>query len=105
MSKVKFPDNFLWGGATSAAQYEGGYDAGGRGRSHLDYIRRVDKKDDEKVFPINVTEAMYEDHKANDQNPDYNFAFRRGSDFYHRYEEDIALLAEMGYKTFRMSIS
>ncbi|MFR3452102.1 MAG: family 1 glycosylhydrolase [Collinsella sp.] len=26
-------------------------------------------------------------------------------DFYHRYEGDIALFAEMGFKTFRMSIA
>ncbi len=26
-----FPDNFLWGGATAACQYEGGYDEDGRG--------------------------------------------------------------------------
>ena len=98
-----FPKDFLWGGATSASQYEGGYNEGKRGLSHMDYIRRVAKKDDEKVFPINVTAKMYEDHKAN-QNI-YNLPFRRGSDFYHHYQEDIALLKEMGFKTFRMSIS
>ena len=30
---------------------------------------------------------------------------RWGSDFYHRYKEDIALYVEMGFKTFRMSIA
>lgn len=30
---------------------------------------------------------------------------RWGSDFYHRYKEDIALFAEMGFKTFRLSIA
>lgn len=30
---------------------------------------------------------------------------RYGIDFYHRYKEDIALFAEMGFKTFRLSIS
>ena len=29
----------------------------------------------------------------------------RAVDFYHRYEDDIALLAQMGFKCFRMSIS
>ena len=28
-----------------------------------------------------------------------------GIDFYHRYKEDIALFAEMGFKVFRMSIA
>ena len=100
---MSFPKNFLWGGATSASQYEGGYAIGGRGKSHLDYIRRVEKDDTDKTFPINVTEEMYNDHKLHEN--EYNFAFRRGSDFYNRYKEDIALLAEMGFKTFRMSIS
>lgn len=31
--------------------------------------------------------------------------FSVASDFYHRYKEDIALMAEMGLKTFRFSIS
>ena len=100
---AKFTENFLWGGATSASQYEGGCLEGGRGLSHMDYIRRVEKEDKVKVFPINVTAAMLDEHKKHED--DYNFAFRRGSDFYHRYKEDIALLGEMGFKTFRMSIS
>lgn len=100
---MSFPENFLWGGATSASQYEGGFNIGGRGKSHLDYIRRVEKDDKDKTFPINVSEKMYQEHKQHEK--EYNFAFRRGSDFYNRYKEDIALLAEMGFKTFRMSIS
>lgn len=100
---TKFQDGFLWGGATSASQIEGAYNIGGRGLSHMDYIRRIPKKDDEKTFPINVSVAMFEDHKAHEQ--EYNFPFRRGNDFYHHYQEDIALLGEMGLKTFRMSIA
>ena len=34
----RFPDNFLWGGATSAAQIEGGRCEDGKGLSHLDYV-------------------------------------------------------------------
>lgn len=30
---------------------------------------------------------------------------RKGSDFYHRYKEDIALMAEMGFSTFNTTIS
>lgn len=99
----KFPKDFLWGGATSSAQVEGGFDKGGRGLSHMDFIRRVEKKDDEKVFPIQVTPEMFEAAEANQDT--YNLAFRRGVDFYHRFEEDIALFAEMGFKTYRMSIA
>ncbi|MCO8292574.1 glycoside hydrolase family 1 protein [Tetragenococcus halophilus] len=100
---AKFPIDFLWGGATSASQYEGGHNEGGRGLSHMDFIRRIEKSDKDKVFPINVTKKMFDDHKTHEN--EYNFPFRRGSDFYHRYKEDIALLAEMGFKTFRLSIS
>ncbi|WP_314068002.1 family 1 glycosylhydrolase [uncultured Vagococcus sp.] len=96
-------NDFLWGGATSASQYEGAAKAGGRGLSHMDYIRRVKKADSDKTFPINVTWEMFQDHKKHES--DYNFPFRRGVDFYDHYKEDIALLGEMGFKTFRMSIS
>ena len=99
----KFPKDFLWGGATSASQFEGGCLEDGRKLSHMDYIRRIEKPDKEKVFPINVTSAMFEDHKQHEQ--EYNFPFRRGVDFYHHYKEDIALLHEMGFKVFRMSIA
>lgn len=102
-NRVKFPADFLWGGATSAAQYEGAWDVDGRGPTHMDYIRRVEKKDTDLTFPINVTWEMYNDHKAHQQ--EYNLPFRRGSDFFHRYREDIRLMAEMGFKVYRMSIS
>ena len=45
---MAFNEKFLWGGATSASQFEGGYNEGGRGLSHMDYIRRVKKADKEK---------------------------------------------------------
>ena len=35
---AKFPKNFLWGGATAANQFEGGYDADGKGLSVPDVI-------------------------------------------------------------------
>ena len=33
-----FPKNFLWGGATAANQYEGGYISGGKGLATADVI-------------------------------------------------------------------
>ncbi|EHL2576577.1 family 1 glycosylhydrolase, partial [Listeria monocytogenes] len=30
MSNTKFPDGFMWGGATAANQFEGGYNLGGK---------------------------------------------------------------------------
>ncbi|WEV51626.1 glycoside hydrolase family 1 protein [Lactobacillus sp. ESL0731] len=96
----EFPDNFLWGGATSAAQYEGAAQIGGRGLSHMDFIRRAGSGNKSLN---NITKAQFENNKKHQD--EYNFPFRRGSDFYHHYKEDIALLGEMGFKVFRMSIS
>ena len=36
---MSFPKNFLWGGATAANQYEGGWQEGGRGIAVHDLIR------------------------------------------------------------------
>ena len=96
---ARFPENFLWGGATSAAQIEGGRCEDGRGLSHLDYVYYRGPK-----IPCNfmVSENL---EKARREEATLNFPNRRGIDFYHRYKEDIALLAEMGFKSFRMSIS
>lgn len=97
-----FPKNFLWGGATSAGQYEGGYDLDGRGLSHMDYIRFLPRIDNQEHRVLNVSAEQYEAYKHREH---YNFPFRRGTDFYHRYKEDIALMKELGFKTYRMSIN
>ncbi|MBP5279118.1 MAG: glycoside hydrolase family 1 protein [Erysipelotrichaceae bacterium] len=95
----RFPENFLWGGATSAAQCEGGRCLDGKGLSHLDYVYYRGPKG----FCNFVLKKDYEYAKQHES--ELNFPNRRGIDFYHRYKEDIALLAEMGFKSFRMSIS
>lgn len=74
---MAFPDGFLWGASSSAAQIEGGYDEDGRGLSIWD---------------------------VRTPNPG-TCSFHYTSDFYHHYKEDIALMAEMGFKAYRMSIS
>lgn len=74
---ARFPENFLWGASSSCAQVEGAFDIDGKGLTNWD-VRR--------------------------QNPGC-CSFHYASDFYHHYKEDIALMAEMGFKTFRMSIS
>ena len=100
-----FPENFLWGGATAANQIEGAYNEGGKGLSTSDYAAYKDPYAKGKVdnFTFNVTSEELREYKTNPGN--YIFPKRWGIDFYHRYKEDIALFAEMGFKTFRLSIS
>ncbi|MCY7735484.1 MULTISPECIES: glycoside hydrolase family 1 protein [Bacillus] len=103
--KKGFSDNFLWGGATAANQIEGAYLEGGKGLSTSDYAAYKDPYAQGKVnnFTFDVSSAELNKYK---ENPDaFDFPKRRGIDFYHRYEEDIALFAEMGFKVFRLSIS
>ncbi|MGG4209514.1 glycoside hydrolase family 1 protein [Bacillus safensis] len=103
--KKGFSDNFLWGGATAANQIEGAYLEGGKGLSTSDYAAYKDPYAQGKVnnFTFDVSSAELNKYK---ENPNaFDFPKRRGIDFYHRYEEDIALFAEMGFKVFRLSIS
>ena len=83
---IKFPENFLWGGATAANQFEGAYNEDGKGLSIQD------------VMPRGIKGAPTEE-------PTEDNMKLVGIDFYHRYKEDIKLFAEMGFKTFRLSIA
>ena len=102
---MKFPEGFLWGGATAANQYEGGWNEGGKGWSVSDCARAH--------FNTSVTnysahnEITSEEIQYAMEHPEdmVNYPKRHGSDFYHHYKEDIALMAEMGFKVFRMSIA
>lgn len=104
MSAKQFPKGFLWGGATAANQYEGGWNLGGRGPATSDTYIAVDpdKRKDMSHFGKPVSRADVEFALADQEGL---YPKRWGSDFYHRYKEDIALFAEMGFKTFRLSIS
>lgn len=67
--------DFLWGASTSGFQVEGGYNEGGKGVSTTD-VR-------------NVPEGIADTKVA--------------SDHYHRVEEDILLMKELGMKVYRFS--
>ena len=86
-----FKEGFLWGGATAANQFEGGWDEGGKGPSVPDHMRGgtvdIPRTWDFEIDP----NVYYPSHKA--------------VDFYHHYAEDIALYGEMGFKCFRLSIN
>ncbi|MGB7473249.1 glycoside hydrolase family 1 protein [Trichococcus sp.] len=101
---MTFPKGFLWGGATAANQLEGAYNEGGKGLSIFDMVQFIPKEERANEIEMDIrSKKELEDLLAG--NVGDNFPKRRGIDFYHRYKEDIALFAEMGFKTFRMSIS
>jgi len=102
--QTSFPEGFLWGGATAANQLEGAYNEGGKGLSIFDMVTFIPKEERTNDIEMDVrSEEELEALLAGKEGD--NFPKRRGIDFYHRYKEDIALFAEMGFKTFRMSIS
>ncbi|WP_413739164.1 glycoside hydrolase family 1 protein [Sodalis sp. RH21] len=72
-----FPQGFLWGASTSAYQVEGAWNEDGKGPSVIDRA----------TFPPELSD------------------FTVTSDHYHRFAGDIALLAELGLKTYRFSIA
>ncbi|MFC4802835.1 glycoside hydrolase family 1 protein [Neobacillus sp. GCM10023253] len=95
-NQQSFPEGFLWGGATAANQIEGGFREGNKGLNISDVL--PGGKERLKIlmspgfnFEIDHEKYRYPNHEA--------------IDFYHRYKEDIALFAEMGFKVFRMSIA
>lgn len=79
MSKTVFPKDFLWGAATASAQIEGGWDCGGRTPSIWDVAPAGKVHNDETC------------HTA--------------CDHYHRWREDMALMKELGLKSYRFSVS
>lgn len=102
-TQPRFPDGFLWGGALAANQCEGAWNVDGKGPSVADATRRktdVDPKDYKGSHAI--SSADIETAMAFEGTGPYGK--RRGNDFYHRYTEDLDLMAEMGFKTLRVSI-
>ena len=80
-TKKGFPPGFLWGSASAAYQVEGAWDADGKGETNWDRFVRI---------PGNTFQGTTGD---------------KAVDHYHRMKEDVALMAELGLKTYRFSIS
>jgi beta-glucosidase len=78
---LSFPQGFLWGTATAAYQVEGAVHADGRGPSIWDTFSHTPGK-------------TYEGETADVTDDDY-----------HLYKEDVALMKDLGVKTYRFSIS
>ena len=78
---IRFPDGFVWGSATAAYQIEGAAQEDGRGPSIWDTFSRT---------------------------PGRVFAGHTGDvacDHYHRYVDDVAMMADLGLASYRYSIS
>lgn len=87
--------DFLWGGAIAANQCEGAYLEDGRGMCNIDLLPLgEDRLDTMNGITVNL-----------DLDPDKYYPSHKGIDFYHTYENDIKLLAEMGINVFRLSIA
>jgi len=80
-STLQFPDNFLWGAATSSFQIEGATNADGRGESIWDRFCQRDGAIADKSDG------------------------RIACDHYHRYADDIALMSDLGLQAYRFSIA
>ncbi|MBO0481168.1 glycoside hydrolase family 1 protein [Candidatus Enterococcus courvalinii] len=91
---MSFPKNFLWGGATAANQCEGAWNVAGKGDSISDHNRAGSRTaGTRRTFDLVIDEEKY------------YYPSHTGIDHYHRYQEDISLFAEMGFKVYRLSIA
>ncbi len=86
-----FRNDFLWGGAVAAHQVEGGWQEGGKGISIADVMTAGGNGIRRRITDGVLPNENYPNHEA--------------IDFYHHFKEDIALFAEMGFKSFRTSIA
>ncbi len=78
---AQFPPTFVWGGGTSSYQIEGALTEDGRGRSIWDEFAAIPGK-----IAQGHSGAVAIDH-------------------YHRYAEDVGLMAEIGLRSYRFSVS
>lgn len=88
---LQLPEDFLWGGAIAAHQAEGYWDADGKGVSIADVLTAGSHEQ-----PREITDGVI---------PGQNYPNHHGIYFYKTYKEDLALMAEMGFKAFRTSIA
>ncbi|MDM8195981.1 6-phospho-beta-glucosidase [Massilimicrobiota sp. An142] len=86
-----FRKDFLWGGAIAAHQAEGAWNEGGKGVSIADVMTAGSNGVARRITNGVIDGEDYPNHV--------------GIDFYHHYKEDLALMAEMGFKAFRTSIA
>ena len=96
---MSFPKNFLWGGAVAANQCEGAWLDDGKQPNITDIMVGIGSKDPGIKFNSETKKwEMCLD-------PDKVYLSHEGIDFYHRYKEDLKLMAGMGFNCFRTSIA
>lgn len=88
---MRFPENFLWGGAVSAHQIEGAFREGNKGISVADVMTAGANGKQRLITDGILSDYYYPNHGA--------------IDFYHNYKEDIKMFADMGFKCLRTSIA
>ena len=114
---MSFPIDFLWGGASAAHQCEGAYAEEGKGLCTADVITGGDgihniqrqityempdgTRGQSQVFPMSEIPECAQLKCFDDE----FYPSHEATDFYHHYKEDIALMAEMGFKCYRTSIN
>lgn len=101
MSKLKFPENFLWGGAVAANQCEGAWLEDGKAPNVTDTVVGILSKGKDIGIKYNTEKKEWEMALDNSK----TYLSHDGIDFYHRYKEDLSYMAGMGMKAFRTSIS
>jgi len=112
---MSFPKGFLWGGATAANQYEGGYLSGGKGLAVADTltggdgIHKIPRK-----FIVEMPDGSHKEFAGHAEipagakaivDPNTYYPSHIATDFYHHWKEDIALFAEMGCNVYRLSVN
>ncbi|NES15652.1 MULTISPECIES: GH1 family beta-glucosidase [Micromonospora] len=80
-SELRFPEGFVWGAATAAYQIEGAVREDGRGPSIWDTFSRTPGK-------------VFQGHTGD-----------IACDHYHRYPDDVAMMAELGLQAYRFSVA
>lgn len=101
---MSLPKDFLWGGALSANQAEGAWREGGRGQAASD-LSRYDPHSGPKEYAAHHIHTLASVKAGMADEDTTYYPKRRGIDFYHRYREDLALFAEMGFTVLRVSIA
>lgn len=81
-NRSSFPDDFIFGTASSAYQFEGAYEEDGKGTSNWDTYTHL--------HPETIADGANGDTAV---------------DHYHRYREDVAIMKGLGMDAYRFSIS